>query len=164
MSITFNADEVFEMAEEIERNGATFYREVATKASSQKIKDLFLNMAVMEDAHLETFQEMRKELRGQEKGETAFDPHGEASLYLQTMADSKGSEGMKSPTEKLTGNESEEELLNIAIGAEKTSVLYYVGLRELVSAKAGKDKVEAIIKEEVRHVADLRRQLSQLSD
>lgn len=164
MSITFNADEVFEMAEAIERNGATFYREAATKASSQKIKDLFLTMAVMEDAHLKTFQEMRQGLRGQEKGETAFDPDGEASMYLQTMADSKGSEGMKNPTEKLTGNESEEELLNIAIGAEKNSVLYYVGLRELVSAKAGKDKVEAIIKEEVRHVADLRRQLSQLSD
>jgi hypothetical protein len=27
MSITFNVDEIFEMAEEIERNGAKFYRE-----------------------------------------------------------------------------------------------------------------------------------------
>ena len=163
MGIQFNADEVFEMAEEIERNGATFYREAAGKTTNQDMKDLFLSMAAMEDTHLTTFEAMRKELGEQEKQETVFDPYGEASLYLQTLADSKGSEGMRSPTEKLTGNESEAELLNIAIGAEKNSVLYYVGLRDMVTAKAGKDKVDAIIKEEVRHVADLRRQLNQLT-
>ena len=99
-------------------------------------------------------------LSEQEKAETVFDPYGEASLYLQEMADTKGYEGKRAPDLKLTGNESMRELLEIAIGAEKNSVLYYVGLRELVPVKAGRDKIEAIIREEVRHVADLRRQLS----
>ena len=162
MSVTFNANEVFEMAEQIERNGAKFYREAAGKTSSQEIKDLFLNMATMEDGHLETFQKMRKELAAQEKAETVFDPYNEATLYLQTMADGKGSEGMKSPTEKLTGNESPEQLLDIAIAAEKNSVLFYVGLKDLVTAKAGRDRIESIIREEVKHVADLRRQLTAL--
>jgi rubrerythrin len=163
MSVTFNANEVFEMAEQIERNGAKFYREAAGKTSSQEMKDLFLNMATMEDGHLQTFQEMRKELAAQEKAETAFDPYNEATLYLQTMADGKGSEGMKNPAEELTGNESSQELLEIAIGAEKNSVLFYVGLKDLVTAKAGRDKIETIIREEVKHVADLRRQLTALS-
>ncbi len=163
MSVTFNANEVFEMAEQIERNGAKFYREAAGKTSSQEMKDLFLNMATMEDGHLQTFQEMRKELAAQEKAETAFDPFNEATLYLQTMADGKGTEGMKSPVEKLTGGESPQELLEIAIEAEKNSVLFYVGLKDLVAAKAGRDKVETIIREEVKHVADLRRQLMSLS-
>lgn len=163
MSIGFNADEVFEMAEEIERNGAKFYREAAATASNREIKDMFLSMAAMEDTHLRTFEEMRKELTAREKEETVFDPHGEASLYLQALADSKGFEGMRSQTQKLTGEESVQELLDIAVDAEKNSVLYYVGLRDLVSARAGKEKVEAIIKEEVRHVADLRRQSASLS-
>ena len=162
MSTAFNADEVFEMAEEIERNGARFYREAASKAANAEIKQMFLNMASMEDGHLRTFQEMRKNLTEQEKGETAFDPYNEASLYLQALADSKGFEGMKSPTQKLTGHESVRELLEIAIGAEKNSVLYYVGLKDLVPAEAGRDKIEAIIREEVRHVADLRRRLTTL--
>jgi len=162
MSVTFNANEVFEMAEQIERNGAKFYREAAGKTSSREMKDLFLNMASMEDGHLETFQEMRKELAAQEKAETVFDPYNEATLYLQTMADGKGSEGMRSPTEKLTGNESPQELLDIAIAAEKNSVLFYVGLKDLVTAKAGRDRIESIIREEVKHVADLRRQLTAL--
>ena len=163
MSVTFNADEVFEMAEQIERSGAKFYREAAEKASDTQTKEMFLNMASMEDTHLRTFEEMRKELGDREKGSTVFDPYDEAAMYLQALADSKGFEGMRSPTEKLTGRESTQELLEIAIGAEKNSVLYYVGLKDLVSARAGRDKVEAIIKEEVRHVADLRRRLNALN-
>jgi rubrerythrin len=162
MSVTFNADEVFEMAEEIERNGARFYREAAANASDRRIKDMFLRMASMEDGHLRTFQEMRKSLSDQEKDVTVFDPYDEASQYLQALADSKGFEGMRSPTEKLTGRESVRELLEIAIDAEKNSVLYYVGLKDLVPTEAGRDKVETIIREEVRHVADLRRYLSAL--
>jgi rubrerythrin len=163
MSIVFNADEVFEMAEEIERNGAKFYREAAANAADPQIREMFLNMASMEDGHLRTFQEMRKDLSEREKGETVYDPDNEASLYLQALADSKGFEGMRSPTQKLTGKESVQELLEIAIGAEKNSVLYYVGLKDMVPAEAGRDKVEAVIREEVRHIADLRRRLAALS-
>ena len=162
MGVTFNADEVFEMAEQIERNGAKFYREAATKTAGKNYKDMFLHMAEMEDGHLKTFQQMRKELAEQEKEPTAFDPYDEAALYLQTMADAKGSEGMGAPDVKLTGNESARELLGIAIEAEKNSVLFYVGLKGLVSAQAGRDKVEAIIREEVKHTADLKRELTAL--
>jgi len=163
MSVVFNADEVFEMAEEIERNGARFYREAAAKAADRQVREMFLNMASMEDGHLRTFQEMRKSLKEHEKEPNVFDPYNEASLYLQALADSKGFEGMRSPTQKLTGQESTRELLEIAIGAEKNSVLYYVGLKDLVPAEAGRDKIEAIIREEVRHIADLRRRLTTLN-
>ena len=162
MSMTFNADEVFEMAEQIERNGAKFYREAAAKTSDRRIKDMFLRLAGMEDGHLRTFGQMRKTLSDREKEETTFDPEGEASFYLQAMADDRGSEGKKSPTVKLTGQESTQELFDIAIGAEKNSILYYVGLKALVPDGAGRDKVEAIIREEVSHLAELRRQLDAL--
>jgi rubrerythrin len=158
MGVSFNADEVFEMAEQIERNAARFYREAAEKVSGRQPKDMFLRLAAMEDDHMRVFQEMRKDLADSEKAQTIFDPEGETTLYLQALADSKGFEGMRSPTKKLTGRESLQELLDIAIEAEKNSVLYYVGVRGLVSERAGRDKVEAIIREEVRHVAELRRQ------
>jgi len=162
MPVTFNADEVFEMAEQIERNGAKFYREAATKAPDRKIKDMFLRLAAMEDGHLRTFQQMRTTLSDQDKGGTTFDPEGEASLYLQAMADERGFEGMKGRNIKLTGKESTRELLEIAIGAEKNSILYYVGLKEMVPTETGREKVEAVIREEVGHAAELRRQLAAL--
>ena len=160
MPITFNADEVFEMAEQIERNGATFYRETGAKSTDQQVKNMFLRLAAMEDSHLQTFQQMRKTLGDQEKGGTTFDPEGEASLYLQALADDRGFEGMKGRNVKLTGKESTRELLEIAINAERNSILYYVGLKEMVPTDTGREKVETIIREEVGHAAELRRQLA----
>lgn len=162
MGLAFNADEIFEMAEQIERNGAKFYREAAGNSTDESIKRMLLGMAAMEDSHLETFAEMRQELTERETATGLFDPDNEAALYLQTMADSHGSEGMKTPAVKLTGNESVEQVLNAAIDAEKNSVLFYVGLKDMVSVRAGKDKVEAIIKEEIAHIATLSRKLKSL--
>ena len=160
MTMAFNADEVFEMAEQIERAAARFYREVAAKAADREMKEMFLTLASMEEGHFHTFQEMRRGLGDQEKGSTTFDPENEVALYLQAMAEAKGFEGMRSPGHRLTGKESMPELFEIAIGAERNSVLFYVGLKEMVDARAGKDKVEGIIREEVGHVAQLRRQLA----
>jgi rubrerythrin len=162
MGVTFNADEIFEMAEEIERNGAKFYREAAGKTSNAEIKEMLLDMADMEDGHLKTFEEMRTDLGHREKTQSAFDPDNQAVLYLQTMADSRGSEGMKSRTARLDGTESPRQVLAAAIDAEKNSVMFYVGLKALVPAKAGKDKVEAVIKEEIGHIAALSRKLRAL--
>lgn len=139
MPITFNADEIFEMAEEIERNGAEFYREAAKNVSDAKTKQALLDMAAMEDDHLRTFEQMRKQLSGQEKGEI-FDPDNRSALYLQTMADARGWEGRISPLEQLTGSETIKDIFEIALNSEKESVVFYSGLKALVSVKAGRDR------------------------
>lgn len=162
MSITFNADEIFEMAENIERDGAKFYRLAAKNAADGKTRQMLLDLAGMEDRHLATFQEMRKELDAREKEEIVFDPNNEAAMYLQTMASGRGWEGKKSLTESLTGGETIEDIFKIALEAERNSVVFYSGLKELVPPRAGRDKVEAIIKEELGHIAVLNQQLALL--
>jgi rubrerythrin len=162
MPITFNADEIFEIAEQIERSGVKFYRKAADNASDKKTKQMLLDMAEMEAGHLTTFEHMRRHLVRREKEGTVFDPGNEASLYLQTMAKAHGSEGKKSPTEELTGTESIEEIFKIALNAEKDSVIYYFGLRSFVPPKAGRDRVEAIIAEEIEHVTTLNKMLASL--
>ncbi len=160
MPITFNADEIFEMAEEIERNGAKFYKQAAEQVTDQKTKQMLLDMAEMEAGHLETFRKMRKGLTADEKKPPIYDPDNEAALYLQAMADSHGSEGKISATEKLTGSESIIEILETALNAEKESVVFYSGLKGYVPARAGKEKLEAIIKEEIGHIAFLKQKLA----
>ena len=155
MGITFNADEVFEMAEEIERNGAKFYREAAEKTSDADIKKMLLDLAAMEDGHEKTFVEMRKELSAAEKEVTTFDPDNEVAMYLQTLADFHGTEGKVSPTEKLSGQESMSEVLKIALQAEKNSIAFYVGIKDLVPGKSGKEKIQSIIIEEMAHVSTI---------
>ena len=98
MSIRFSADEIFEMAEEIERNGGKFYRKAAEGAADNDIRRYLLDMAAMEDGHLHTFAEMREHLSDAEREVVTFDPENEAALYLDAMADSHGTEGKKSVT------------------------------------------------------------------
>ena len=160
MAITFNADEIFEMAEQIERKAAQFYREAAGKTADANVQKLFNDFAVMEDGHCEIFQEMRKSLSPDEKESSTFDPNSEAILYLQAMADGHGTEGKKGRGEKLTGKESVKEIFEIAIAAEKDSVVFYTGIKEMVNSTAGKDKVKAIIVEEMGHLAILKQQLA----
>ncbi len=62
MSYDFNADEIFEMAEQIERNGAKFYRRMAENVSDISIPQLFLDLAAMEDEHEKTFASIRADL------------------------------------------------------------------------------------------------------
>ncbi len=162
MSISFNVDEIFEMAEQIERNGASFYREAARKTGDSTVKQIFLNLAQMEDGHLIIFQDMRKHLGPNEKEQTAFDPEDESIMYLQAMANSHGTEGKKDRQTKLTGNETIKEIFEIAINAEKNSIIFYTALKDLVD-KTGKDKVETIISEEMGHLAVLKIQKANLS-
>jgi len=162
MGITFNANEIFEMAEEMERNGAKFYRKAAENASDKQTKQMLLDMADMEDGHLKTFEEMRGQLSGQEKGWTVFDPDNQSVLYLQAMADARGYEGKIAPTKELTGNETTTEIIEIALNSEKESVVFYFGLKGLVPVRAGRDKVEAIIKEELGHITTLINKLKSL--
>jgi rubrerythrin len=155
MTIAFNVDEIFEMAEEIERNGARFYREAAANAPDETSKKMLLDLGAMEEGHERTFSQMRKELKAADKEPTTYDPDNQVAQYLRTMADFHGTEGKVSPTEKLTGKESIEEVLKIAMQAEKNSIAFYVGIKDLVPGAPAKSKVNAIIMEEMMHVSTL---------
>jgi rubrerythrin len=150
------------MAEEMEKNGAKFYRKAAKNTSDSQTKQMLLDMADMEDNHLQTFKEMRGQLSGRETEDTMFDPDNQAAMYLQVMADSHGYEGKKSPDEELTGKETPKEILEIALNSEKESVVFYSGLKSLVPPKAGRDKVKAIILEELAHITTLLNKLNTL--
>ena len=162
MPITFNADEIFEMAEEIERNGAKFYRKAAADTSDKAAQKMLLDLAAMEDGHLEIFQAMRRKLTDREKESLVYDPDNEAAQYLQAMADMHGCEGKISPTKELTGKETLKEIIEIALNAEKESVVFYFGLKNFVSDTAGKSRVEKIINEEIGHINVLNQRLLEL--
>jgi len=161
MVMPFNADEVFEMAEQIERNGGKFYRAAAKKFPA--MSKVLLGLAAMEDEHLETFENMREELSGTELEDTVFDPDGQAQMYLRVMADGNVFDLKADPVKQLGTRNTPEDVLKMAIGVERDSIAFYVGLKEAVSRKAGKDKVEDIIKEEMGHIVALNKILQDLT-
>jgi len=161
MVITFTADEIFEIAEESERNAAEFYREAAERCSNEDTKKLLHDMSATENEHLKTFQNMREKL-AEEEGLSIFDPLGRSAMYLQSMADARSWEGRISPMQDLSGNETAKEIIEIALEAEKEMIVFYVGLKDMVYFKAGKEKVEEIIIEELSHITDLLKKLKSL--
>ena len=165
MSIWFNADEIFEMAEQIERNGAKFYRRAAEAATAPKDRQVLLNLAAMEDDHEKIFADMRADMLKQGGMATVnptFDPEGQAGLYLRAMADVHVFNMRADPSERLTGKETMEDILQTAIGLEKDSIVFYLGMKEMVPEKLGKGKIDDIIKEEMSHIIDLSKELAAL--
>lgn len=163
MSITFNADEVLRMAVEIEQNGAAFYRKAAELKKDDASTDFLVELAEMEDDHEKTFESMRSSLTEDEKGGNTYDPYDEAALYLEAMADTHGGEGSPSAADSLTGDESLDDILQTALGLEKKSILFYLGLKEMVPEKLGTGRIDDIIQEERKHVATLSKKRKELN-
>jgi rubrerythrin len=66
------------------------------------------------------------------------------------------------PSREFNGTESKKEILQKAIEKEKDSIVYYTGLKNLIPARAGQDKIYDIIKEEMHHVRILNQSLEWL--
>lgn len=162
MSFEFNADEILEMAEHIERNGARFYRKAAELVEDSAIRKLLEDLAVWEVGHERIFATMRADLADQEREPRVFDPERETSMYLRAMADGHVFDARVDPVDTLTGKESAEDILRMAVGQEKDSIVFYTGLKEMISQTTGKERIEAIIKEEMGHIGFLNREIAAL--
>ena len=153
MSYEFSADDIFEMAEQMERNGAKFYRTAAENTADPLAKELLIGLAVMEDEHEKTFASLRADLSEKEKAATVFDPEGESTLYLRALADTRVF------FEKEIDISSMKDILKAAVEAEKDAIVFYLGMKDLVPDKLGRDRLDIIIKEEMGHIRILSKEL-----
>ena len=156
MIYEFNANDIFSMAEQMERNGVNFYKNASKKVQEPERKKILDDLAHMEEMHEKTFAAMKAELNEQEKEQTVFDPDGEAALYLRALADTRVF------FEKEIDISSLEGIFKAAIEAEKDSIIFYLGMKDAVPENYGKSKLENIIKEEMIHVKILSNELALL--
>jgi len=131
MSYDFSADDIFEMAEQLERNGAEFYRTAAEGVKDPVAKELLLGLAAMEVEHEKIFALLRSELS--EKDRVFF----EKEIDISSM----------------------QEILKSAITAEKDAIVFYLGMKNMVPDKLGKDRLNGIIEEEMGHIKILSKEL-----
>lgn len=153
MAYDFSADDIFKLAEEIERNGAAFYRNAAQFVSTDSQKELLIHLADMEVTHEKIFKALHAELTEKEKAETVFDPDDESALYLKALAD------MRVFFDKPIDTSSMENILKAAVTAEKDSIVLYLGMKDLVPEKFGQNRIDTIIKEEMGHIRLLSNEL-----
>jgi rubrerythrin len=156
MSFVFNADEIFEMALRIEQNGEKFYRDSASRLADPEAIRLLLKLADMEVEHQRTFNGMRSGLSAADKKAMTFDPNNESGLYLASLANTKVFFEKDIDTSDLKG------IFKAALAAEKDSIAFYLGMKDLLPTGSGREKVEEIIREEMRHIRILGERLTPL--
>ena len=105
---------------------------------------------------------MRAVLTSDQKQPTVFDPDDEMDLYLMAMASKVVFTSKMDPVEMLGSNPSLLKILNIALDRERDAVSFYKSIKEIVPVSMGKDKIEAILLEEVSHVDIITRLLAEI--
>jgi rubrerythrin len=87
---------------------------------------------------------------------TTFDPENETADYLRLLADTRIF------YEKEVDVTSLNEVFKTAITAEKDSIVFYLGMKNVVPSHQGKDWLDRIIKEEMDHIRLLSKELLEL--
>jgi rubrerythrin len=157
-----NIDEVFAMAIQIESNAAAFYRGAAKLQSAAQAISLLLDLADMEDGHKKVFARMRENAVAKGRLAEPRDLNLEGGLFLSAIAGGFRVEGSRPAAESLTALTPLPEILRLAIDLEKQSVLFYLGIVDVLTEDAELTEIGRIIGEEKTHVVALMTKLRAL--
>ncbi|MFC2047208.1 ferritin family protein [Chloroflexota bacterium] len=154
MSILFLGSELVQIAIGIERNGVVFYDSLVNLTENVMAQRAYKYLADKEREHIEIFQNMLGLVADSHPPETCTE---EYALYLKALVDSAVFSDDKVTREIAQKVDSDAEAMQIALGAEKDSILFYSGMRDFVH-QSDYEVVNKIIEEERSHL----RQLSDL--
>ncbi len=152
MPTFFTLAEVLEMAVAIEEKGKAYYQGFAQKAPNAKLKELFRFLAEEETRHQIKFQELHQ------KNIVSPPPlpydWAEVQRYLKVITDSRFFAPGERGIGKVGSGKNEEEVIRLAIGFEKETILFYSELSNLVLPEDA-EVIREIIKEEKSHIQKL---------
>jgi rubrerythrin len=151
MSVVLSAEEIFNMAMEIEKSGYAYYKTVADSTNDTDLRELFLYLAEQEQKHYDFFQELSKEV---EELQIAGEDWEAISEYIKATTDSRFFIGEDKAIQEARKTTDVKEAIDVAIGFEKDTLLFFHEIRQVTPSKAHK-ATDQIIDEERRHVKQL---------
>ena len=158
MSISFSGSELINIAIGIERRGIAFYDIMTRSTDNATAREVFQYLVDMEREHVRIFEGMLKEADKYQPSETY---PGEYAAYLQALVESAIFTDDVLTSEIATRTDSDIEAMELAINAEKDSILFYYEMKEIMPRPA-QPAVNRIIAEEkshLRQLSELRKQL-----
>jgi rubrerythrin len=163
MGFSLSYAEALAAAVRVEENGALFYRKAAAGAFDPYAAAIFVKLAAMEEEHRGYFKGLAIAL---EQRESLFlnDPEGKFAASIREMADAGVFDLSADYASFFGGKRSSREAVEFALGIEKDSVIFYLGLQEAVVDREEADKLGGIIKEEMRHISILSGLLKRMKD
>lgn len=153
----FSDLEGLRIAMEIEDRGRNFYQKAYENAQKPEHKDLFLLLKHEEVAHYETFKKMYEQLKaedGSNADEYLFDQ--ESSRYLTVLAEGHVFPENDAAAAAVAKLNTLEEVLKLALQAEKDSILFYDELARQSKFEKAQQVFLRLKEEEQTHVVKLR--------
>ncbi len=154
--------EVLQMAIEMERHAARFYRKAAGMYHDPRLSKLFSELAQWEKGHVQIFTDMKDRFSGPawESGRLDLDRVSAEQLGAPSAVFQEKSE----PAKELTGAETRADVLRLALQKERYTIGYYTSLTEFALGADNIKVIRSIIQEEQRHVRILAQSLHQSAD
>ena len=152
MGDQLSIQEIIEIAIEIEKNGAAFYRDLAASADTARLRDLFAFLAEEEKSHIARFQEILESVGGYQVSEAYYAT--QYMGYMKALADERVFKSDISASEIADGVRSPREAIDIAISFEKESILFFHGMWEL-APESHRKAIEKLLNEERDHLRRL---------
>ncbi len=144
----FHLNELLTFAVEREKMSFDLYTKLAEQTSDAELKALFERLAKEEIKHEAFYQEL---LNVENREQNAAVPQDEEyHAYMETLIEQERTSSKQLPKDF----KNLKAVLDYAIAREQDAILFYVGLKNYVPTKAH-EKVDRIIKEEMRHAAIL---------
>jgi len=151
MSVVFSGDELIDLAIDIEHRGITFYDIMAKSTDDEMARAVFEALVNMERQHITIFEDMRGEgIAPTESGGST----PEYSDYLRSLIDDSVFNDDMITSEMATQADSDIQAIELAISAEKDSILFYYEMGDLMPKKK-LPIIKQIITEEKSHLQQL---------
>lgn len=147
----FNSVEVIEMAKDIEKRGLDFYKKQAKKTEDGELRDLLLKLAEDEQDHYDTFSKMLDKAKELTDTDSDYVYGEDVSAYLRALIEFTVFPSEEEVEDKI---HSIEDILELAINAEKDSILFYREMMEYNNEDTNKI-LKRLVDEEKQHLLDL---------
>jgi rubrerythrin len=143
--------DLIDIAIGIEKQGIAYYDVMAASTWHEVASDLFRHLAGMERSHVETFKNMFGDMSKSADPVAVTAAHAE---FIKTLVENAVFTDEMAAGELAEHVDNEDEAIDIAISAEKESLLFYYTIQEDLPETA-KDTVNKILAEEKSHLAQL---------
>lgn len=150
------ANDIVDLAMQVELNGEAYYRAVAKKATAAKVKALFEDLADQEVMHYKVFSKLAQSVK--ESPMMTDEEWEEYIKYLNVTVQSAFFEGQDKALAEAEEVGDEKEAIRKALGFEKETLLFFYDLRDAVPA-AHREFVEKVADEEKKHIRRLAKML-----
>ncbi len=151
MGNIFSGSEITELGVQVEINGRDFYSSLASRSKNLKVKDVFAFLAGEEEKHVEIFKKISSSVSKYEPKQAYPEEYfGYMSALAGDYVFTQKGKG-KEMADSIAG---EKEALDLAIGFEKDSILFYEGMKNVVP-QYDHGIVEELIRQEQNHLMNL---------